>query len=534
MKIGTCMFFLLIISLSIQSGEEYKFRIKLKDKAQTSFSIERPEDFLSERAIDRRKRQNIRIDESDLPVSDQYIKAIEDWGCVVIAKSKWVNTVSIHCKDSSIVKSIRNLGFVESADFVWLGNNTGDDRMADVQVKSANNVSSGYYGYGHSQIEMVKGQYLHEKGYEGQGMQIAVLDAGFNHMEENPLMDNISVLGTKDFVYEKKGETLHGFRVLSLLASNKPDVYVGAAPKAQYWLFRTEDERGESPVEEDYWIAAIEYADSVGVDLVCSSLGYSRFDLPFGNHKLDKLDGKTIPISQAAEMAVKKGIFVVNCAGNERGNDFGRIVPPSDAEHVLTVGSVNKDAMVSWFSSPGLTADNRIKPDLVALGEGIGFIDQDGSAYISQGTSYSTPLICGMVACLWQAYPKLTTYELLDIMRRSGHKYTSPDANYGYGIPDMELAFKLAGEHFSSIEEEIPEVSYFRIIPFTSGCLRIINNRAEPGIYSLSIITLGGKIILRQWLTREEEDFYIPYTYRQVYIVNIKGKNMNFSQKVIF
>lgn len=539
MRVKICIFFYLIVGFSvyIYSGEEYKFRIKLKDKGSSSFSVDKPEEFLSEKAINRRLKHNIRIDETDLPISPEYIKAVEGIGCKVIAASKWVNTITIHCNDSVIVEKIRNLDFVESTELVWLGYTSdevsGGQDEARTMSRSSYEYPTNHYGYGYEQLKMVNGKYLHDKGYEGEGIEIAVLDAGFTHMQENLLLDNISISGSKDFVYEKGGETMHGFRVLSLLAANKPGLYVGSAPKARYWLLRTEDERSESPVEEDYWVSAIEYADSVGADMVSSSLGYSRYSYPFKNHSWSDLDGKTLLISKAAEMATQKGIFVVNCAGNERRSDFGKISPPSDAEHVLTVGAVNKDSIISWFSSYGLTADYRIKPDVVALGEPVNFVNIDGSVYSSQGTSYSTPFICGMAACLWQAYPELTNLELLDIIRQSGHKYTNPDADYGYGIPNMEYAFELAGNIYSGIGEIFPKNPHFHVVADPAGYIRIKNTKGDSDTYRVTVISASGKLVLCRQFTGTNEDLYIPGFSKQVYVVNIRGNNLNYSQKVI-
>ena len=529
---------LLFSVLTIWTQEEYKFRIQLKGKGESDRSIEQPEDFLSQRSIERRKRQNIAINESDLPISSDYIRIIEDFNCKVIAKSKWVKTISIHCEDSSIVAKIRELDFVQGADCVWIGNSTTSllkksEEKRNITRTSSTEMPSVYYGYGWDQIKTVNGHFLHQEGYEGEGMQIAVIDAGFSGLENSVLFDNMNILGEKDFVHETEGEAQHGFEVLSLMASNNPNQYVGTAPKAGYWLLRTEDERCEAPIEEDYWITAIEYADSIGADLVNSSLGYFTFDKPFISHSWKELDGKTTLISQAAEIATQKGIFVVNSAGNERMFEWKKISFPADAEHVLTVGSATNDSIPSSFSSIGLTVDGRIKPDLGALGDNINFIADDQTIYKSRGTSYSTPVMCGLIACLWEAFPNLTNNELLDIIRKSSHQYSNPDEYWGYGIPDMEKAYRFANGDTSGIEEEAKqEDDYFKVYSLGNGYVRI-ENKYDLGTLDLAIFSLEGKLVLKNKVAQPQQDFFIPRV-NETLIFNIRGNSINYSVKIHF
>lgn len=530
--------FVLLFFLSVLYGgaqEGYKFRIQLKDKGETGFSIGHPEEYLSQRSIDRRKRQKIDINESDLPVSPDYIRIIENLNCKVVAKSKWVKTISIHCEDSSIVAKIRELDFVKKADCVWIDSYASQFLKEPKEIKNTArtifDMPSTYYGYGWEQVKTVNGQFLHQEGYKGEGIQIAVIDGGFEGLENNVLSSNMNVLGTKDFVYETGGEVQHGFDVLSLMASNTPNLYVGTAPSADYWLLRTEDERGETPIEEDYWITALEYADSIGVDLVNSSLGYYRFDHPFENHLLSELDGKTALISQAAEMAAQKGIFVVNSAGNERIFDWKKIVFPADAEHVLSVGSINSDSIPSSFSSIGPPVGRYTKPDLSVLGDNISFIADDQTIYKSSGTSYSSPIVCGLVACLWEAFPQLTSHELLDIMRQSCHQYSNPDKYWGYGIPDMEKAYTLALKGTSGIEDDAANKDGdLKIYSLGNGYIRV-ENKSYDQPCNITVYTLDGKTILRRKITEYQEDIYIP-TKNETLICTIWSKDINYSVKI--
>ncbi len=343
-----------------------------------------------------------------------------------------------------------------------------------------------------------------------------------------------TIKGTKDFVYD--GEDMfqssdHGLKVLSLMATNRPEIFVGTAPDTKYWLLRSEDGRSEYPIEEDYWIAAAEYADSVGVDIINTSLGYSDFNASAQSYTQDQLDGKTAHITKAAEIAAKKGIFVEVSAGNEGNNIWQKIAVPADAEHVLTVGSMTRDSLVSIFSSRGFTADGRVKPDVVALGSKINVVSSTGEIEQSNGTSFAGPVMSGLAACLWEAYPNLTSLQLLDIIKQSAHKFDNPDKSFGYGIPDMEKALKLAADIAAEQEDRY---KIFEIYPIdTVGNFRVVNN-GEIKAYNVAAYTISGRIVLNDKLNQYMQDYYIPHANRQIYIVNIKGADLSFSKKIKF
>lgn len=441
-----------IISCSLYSSDyEYKFRLTLKDKGQTAYNIDKPEEFLSPKAIERRAKHNIKIDESDLPISSQYLQEIEDLGGVIVAKSKWNKTIAVHVEDSTMVEHFKALPFVQDAKFVWRDFSRITISLVDT-IESypilEDSIADNYYGYAYDNIKMLNGDTLHNAGFKGEGIVIGVIDAGFNNFDKIEYLNNINVLGHKSFVYENKNlfkqKNQHGTNVVSCIATNKPYRHVGTAPHAQFWLLGSEDSSSEYPIEEDYWAAAIEYADSVGVDVVNTSLGYTNFDYPAESFNRKGLDGKTALISRAANLASRKGMFLVISAGNSGRKEWSKVSSPADAEGILTVGSVMRDSIISAFSSRGLTADLRIKPDVVALGSNSVLIDDEGTISEKSGTSFSSPIMCGMVACLWQAYPILTNYELLDVLRESSDRFDDPSTIYGFGIPDMKKAMKLA------------------------------------------------------------------------------------------
>lgn len=442
----------LFISASALLAQDYnyKFRLTLKDKGQTPYTIDKPEEFLSPKAIERRHRQGFAIDTSDLPISSEYLKAIENVGGVIVAKSKWMKTVAVHCSDSMLVDKYKELPFVSDALFVWKGKPKGETKTDSiVTYPSTETVAFGnYYSKSGTNIELNNGQVLHDAGFKGKGMTIAVIDAGFNHLPQIEMLNNLDIKGYKGFVYENEdlfnNANQHGLNVLSCIGTNKPMQFVGTAPEAGFWLFGSEDSRSEFPIEEDYWATAIEYADSVGVDVVNTSLGYNNFDKPAKSYTHKDLDGKTALISRAADKASQKGMLVVISAGNSGDSEWRKITPPSDAVNVLTVGAIQQDSSIVGFSSRGLTADLRIKPDVMALGLGAATIDDKGHVSFKAGTSFSSPIMCGMVACLWQAFPTLTNREIVNIVRQSSDNFETPDQDYGYGLPDMGKAMSLA------------------------------------------------------------------------------------------
>lgn len=439
----------LCIALTLPSVAQhtYKYRVSLTDKQATEYSLDKPEQYLSRKALDRRARQGLKVDSTDLPVCRTYVDAIRRQGVDVVTMSKWQNTVTVQLSDTALMDEIARLPFVKMTEKVWTlpdsipARNKERKREVENKLEKTDN----YYGPAYRQIAIHHGDSLHEAGFKGKGMTIAVIDAGFYNADEIKALKKVKLLGTRDFVnpysdiYE---ENNHGMKVLSCMAANKPYVVVGTAPEASYWLLRSEDNDSEHLVEQDYWAAAVEFADSVGADVINTSLGYRAFDDKSKNYTYQDLTGHYALMSREAAMAADKGMVVVCSAGNEGQKTWKKITPPADAENVLTVGAMDASGMNAVFSSVGYTTDGRVKPDVMAVGFASTVLGTDGNVSTANGTSFASPTMCGLVACLWQACPQLTAKELIELVKSSADRFDHPDNVFGYGIPDMWKAYK--------------------------------------------------------------------------------------------
>lgn len=447
--------FALFAAGAFAQQDTLKYRISLKDKATTTYSLDRPEDFLSEKAIARRQKQNLPIDSTDLPVCRKYINEICQQGVNIVMTGKWENFVTVSCNDSTLIDRIAALPFVSTTEKVWIAPHPDKPSMATDRDSLINRPTlhpDSIYGLAMNQIQLSNGDKLHDAGFKGEGMTIAVIDAGFHNADKITAMQNIHVLGTRDFVNPQAdifAESSHGMMVLSCIGMNQPEIMVGTAPAASFWLLRSEDEYSEHLVEQDYWVAAVEFADSVGVDVLNTSLGYYTFDDKTKDYKYRDLDGRQALMSRQASRVADKGMVLVCSAGNSGMGSWKKITPPGDAEHVITVGAIDKKMLLAPFSSIGNTADNRIKPDVVAVGLGADVIGTSGNQWKANGTSFSSPIMCGMVTCLWQACPNLTAKEVIQVVRQAGNRFDFPDNIYGYGLPDMWKAYRsyLAGKN---------------------------------------------------------------------------------------
>ena len=446
-------------------GRYYIWRYTLKDKQGTAYSVDRPGRWLSHRSVERRRKQGLPIDSTDLPVSQKYLRQFrstidavgrhtkhkqDDWA-QMIGTSRWNNTVLVRSSDTLLLDTLSRLACVRKAERVWTSPDSVPKHMLKADYHEMFNkwdsVPGEPYGNGKEQIEMLGGHRLHAIGKRGQGLTIAVLDGGFQNADVIPACQKMNIAGTHDFVAPQSRffyqEADHGTKVLSAMAASVPEVLTGTAPEARYWLLRCEDQQTEQPVEEDYWAMAAEFADSIGADIISSSLGYNNYDdRPDYYHQRD-LDGQTALISRTASLLASKGIVLVNSAGNSGMGPWKKITFPADANDMLTVGALNTERKNAPFSGVGPTQDGRVKPDVMALGSPTALISGRGTIVRDMGTSFSTPVVAGLVACLWQALPQKTALEIIELVRQSGSNAKNPDSIYGYGTPNFWRAYMM-------------------------------------------------------------------------------------------
>lgn len=524
---------LAFFDLNAQIAPE-KYWIQFTDKNGTPYSIDKPEEFLSERAIQRRVDYNIMIDEYDLPINPSYLEAIENTGAIILNPSKWLNGVSVELTNSSIMKDIKSLPFVKNT------RELEDDLFKQMLKESSQNIDKTenftaapmrdeHYGYAYNQIDQLNGIELHNMGYRGEGMIIGVCDGGFNDADNHKVFEAVRndgrLIMTRDFVYKNGSvftDSEHGTSCWSLMAGNVPGEYVGTAPMASYVLCRTEDVNRENIIEEYNWVSAAEFLDSLGVDVISTSLGYIFFDDSKMDHGYEDLDGETAIITIGAEIAASKGILCVNAAGNDGANDFPYISAPADGKNVLTVGAVGVDGNKAYFSSIGPTSDGRIKPDVMANGYGTTVAAVWDSYYDGSGTSFACPVMAGMVTCLWQANKDKSAVEIIESLKNNASNTTAPNNEYGYGIPDMMQSLEYLSVKETAINNNNNIMSVF---PNPSDGMVDINITEDVEV---SIYNQIGVLIYSDNVDRGEENHleYVFYNLNAgLYLVNINGKS---------
>lgn len=444
--------------IKFPGGKCYIYRYALKDKATTNYTLDKPQRFLSQKSLERRQRQGVAIDSTDLPVCRAYIKLFDVRGTKIVGTSKWQNTVLVQSNDSLLLDKLSQQDIVRHAKCVFVAPDSieePDDIRWNVHedFNRWDSVKNDPYGMARGQIEMLNGTKLHELDYTGRGMTIAVIDGGFQNYDRIPAFKETHIVGTRNFVPARIDKVLqvcergpfhaidHGTKVLSALAANAPEVHIGTAPDADYWLLRSEANQIEQPIEEDLWAMAVETADSVGADIISSSLGYYAYDEGRGNYRLQDLNGHTAFISYEASMLAGKGIVLCNSAGNSGMGQWKKIGVPADAPDIITVGAIDRDKRLASFSSIGPSQDGRIKPDIMAQGAPAALISGRGTLVHDMGTSFSTPIVSGLVACLWQALPNKNAREIIQLVRESASQYNEPTNIFGYGIPDFWKAY---------------------------------------------------------------------------------------------
>lgn len=434
-----------------QSAPFHRHIIEFKDKENNPFSIDEPAAFLSQRAINRRIRLGIPVTVNDLPVNPEYIEQVTNTGAILINKSKWLNSISIETSDTAVIELINALPFVKVSYPVAPRFSNPTKHLMEERTDFSEKLASEKlldYGKSTSQIEMLHGSSLHQQGYMGEGMIIAVLDIGFFNVPNLSVFDSLMQQGrflggwnfveNNDSIFYNGG---HGTSVLSAISANSPGTMIGSAPGASVYLFVTEDGSSEFPIEEHNWAAAAEMADSLGADMISSSLGYSEFDDARFNYTYDDMDGNTAMVTRAADFAASKGMIVCSSAGNQGNSDWFYITAPADADSILSVGAVDSVGLITSFSSHGPSSDGDVKPEVTAQGIRATVVEPfSGTVVSSNGTSFSNPVIAGMTACLWQAHPDKSNMEIIDAIKKSASLFLNPNDSMGYGIPNFEVA----------------------------------------------------------------------------------------------
>ncbi len=455
---------LLLVQFSSFGQATRKYLVLLKDKANSPFSVSQPDRFLSQRAILRRQKQNIALLERDLPVNPAYVSQLQQAGAKIWFTSRWLNAVLVETTDATMA-TVQKLPIVKEFEF---GRSLSSARITTesqspllgppASAGKFGDVAPLNYGNSQNQVSQLGVDKMHQQGIHGEGMLIGVLDAGFLNADRvgflKPVFDEKRVLATYDFVRKETSvyeDDAHGLSCLSAIAATAENQLYGTAYKASFVLLRTEDAASEKQIEEANWLFGAEYADSVGVDVISSSLGYTQFDNPATSYTYRDMDGKTSLSSRAAQIATETGMVVVVAAGNEGNANWRYLSAPSDAASVLAVAAVTQAGTRASFSSVGPSADGRVKPDLAAQGQGTTIGTPGGQIIVGNGTSFATPLMAGLAAGFWQAHPTLTATQVTDALRRSGSQYGAPDDQLGYGIPNFERASVLADAYGSLV-----------------------------------------------------------------------------------
>lgn len=532
------IFFILMLFLSVSHAQVNQYMVFFVDKSGTPYSVSNPSAYLSSKAIQRRAIQNIPVVESDLPVNPAYITNIENTGASVIYKTKWMNGVLVSC-DASLLPAINALPEVSSIEYV----SPGAHPSAGGRKKSVKEKKDTKEAATDNQLSLLGIDEMHADGHRGEGVTIAVFDGGFSGANLTAPFTHIfsenrfDAVASYDFVHgghEVFQYDDHGTRVWSVIAAYSPGSFIGGAYKANFQLYVTEDVPTEYRVEEYNWLFAAERADSAGVDIINSSLGYNiDFDDASMDYSTGQMDGETAIITRAAQFAADKGMLVVTSAGNEGLDASWRIITaPADGRDVLAVGSVNSFMVRSPTSSVGPTADGRIKPDVVALGSGTSVVRANGSITTGSGTSFSAPLVTGLAAGLWQRQPGLSNKKLIEAIRMSASLAPNPDNFLGYGLPNYTAA-----KHYI---EQVEQEELFAVFPnpITHDTLTIRPKNPEdltPVV--ILLVSAQGQIIRDQnvnftWLNNQYTAD-LSFLSAGIYLIRIQAGEQVFVYKIV-
>lgn len=479
--------------------------VAFTDKKNTQFSLSNSEEYLSERAINRRIQQDIQIDSLDLPVNQNYIDGVLELNAELVHASKWLNGITVKTVSDSFAYKVLKLSFVNEVELTKpsLENKSYVDKFFEPasEQKSVSLIDTSYYGPSADQVGQLNAHVLHENNYRGEGIQIAVLDGGFLNVNEYPAFDSLRsdnrIMGTKDFVDSNEDfyqTHYHGMSVLSCMAGLIPGELIGTAPKASYWLIRSEDTSSEYRIEEDNWVVAAEFADSVGADIINSSLGYFLFNDESMNHSYDEMDGNSTRVTRAANIAASKGMLVFSSAGNEGNDPWKFLIAPADGDNVIGVGAVDNEGEAAFFTSFGPSSDGDVKPNVAALGRNTYLQRSNGTLGYSNGTSFASPVLAGAGACLWQANPQATAEEIKNAIEQSAHLYPQSDSLLGYGIPDMQIADQLLK---TSVVQNIQQETKWQVFPNPMRNYLVVKNteKFDQQEIKISFYNLSGQLL---------------------------------------
>ena len=532
------LLFIFLLSQNIFSQEDAW--VYFTDKPDSQYYFDNPLEMLSQRALDRRTNQGIALDILDVPIYQLYFDQIStSSGIEVKSKSKWMNAVHVRGSISAI-DALADLTFVSNIQFANRSLNTQNRIANNSENKAVNkqlDVQENFvYGNSSNQIQMLNGHLLHQQDYTGTGKIIAVMDAGFPNVNTassfQRIRDNNQILGGYNFVARNENvytSNSHGTLVLSLMAGYVENQLVGTAPDANYYLFITEDSADENPVEESYWVEAAELADSLGVDVINTSLGYFAYNNPSYSYTYADMNGVTSFISRGADIAFSRGMICVTSAGNSGNSANPNISTPADAIHTLTVGSVKFDETYSTFSSIGPTFDGRTKPDVMAQGQNPYFSTTSGSvSNASSGTSFSGPIIAGMVASFWQAIPWATNQQVVDFVLQSADRFTNPTTQFGYGIPNFQVALNMAQ---LSVEEN--EKIQFLVYPNPVKDKVIVSFSNDLPDVKFQIFNSLGQQIMEKTITQNNNLVATSELQNGIYFYKVLAKNTIQTGKII-
>lgn len=491
---------LLVLLTSVTEAQVNRYVVFFKDKNNSSFSTTTPQSFLSQRAINRRIKNEVEITTQDLPVNTTYINEVKQTGALAFYTSRWFNALLIQC-NATLLPTIEALPSVDRVELVAPGTLNNSTAASGPAYLSAR-ISSTKEMKTTSQLSMLGLDAMHELNIKGEGVKVAVFDSGFpgvnavapfSHLQDN-IKDAYNFVNKQTNVYRNDD---HGTEVLSVMAGFIEGSFSGGAYNADYHLYLTEEVGSEYRIEEYNWLFAAERADSAGVDVINASLGYNTFDNSTMNYTKLQLDGNTAVVTRAAQLASDRGIVVVVSAGNEGNNSWQLVTPPADAEGVIAVGSVTSTGTRSAFSSIGPTSDNRIKPDLSAMGSGTFVIRNTGNTGTTSGTSVASPLMASLVTGIIQRYDTLTKDEIIEVLKASASLAESPNNQLGYGVPNF-ADVRLRLEIVAGVEN--PESTRFAVYPnpTDSGFVMIETVQAiQPQPLQVEIWDMKGALLKR-------------------------------------